>query len=162
VIPQEGFDGTAKAPGVRADVRYWRMEGVFSIIEEERFRTDAITPMCDKESLMPLYEYSCQKCHTVIEEIQKFSDPPLEVCQKCKGPLVRLMGKPALQFKGSGFYITDYVKKSGNSGEGAPKSGDTAASPAPASAAPATPAASAPAAPAAPSAPASGGGSSSD
>ncbi len=108
---------------------------------------------------MPLYEYSCQKCHTVIEEIQKFSDPPLEVCQKCGGPLVRLMGKPALQFKGSGFYITDYVKKSGESGEGAPKSGDTAASPASAPAAPATPAAPA-SAPAATAAPASGGGGS--
>jgi putative FmdB family regulatory protein len=62
---------------------------------------------------MPLYEYSCEKCHTVVEKIQKFSDPPLLVCEKCGGPLIKLMGKPALQFKGSGFYITDYVKKSG-------------------------------------------------
>ncbi|EQD25379.1 MAG: hypothetical protein D084_Lepto4C00162G0002, partial [Leptospirillum sp. Group IV 'UBA BS'] len=53
---------------------------------------------------MPLYEYSCQKCHTVVERIQKFSDPPLLVCETCGGPLVKLMGKPALQFKGSGFY----------------------------------------------------------
>ncbi len=64
---------------------------------------------------MPLYEYSCEKCHSVVEKIQKFSDPPLTVCEKCGGPLVRLMGKPALQFKGTGFYITDYVKKGGES-----------------------------------------------
>lgn len=62
---------------------------------------------------MPIYEYSCEKCHTVIERIQKFSDPPLTTCEVCGGVLVKLMGKPALQFKGSGFYITDYVKKSG-------------------------------------------------
>lgn len=62
---------------------------------------------------MPLYEYSCETCHTVVERIQKFSDAPLTVCEVCAGPLVKLMGKPALQFKGSGFYITDYVKKSG-------------------------------------------------
>ena len=62
---------------------------------------------------MPLYEYSCETCHSVVERIQKFSDEPLTVCDVCGGPLVKLMGKPALQFKGSGFYITDYVKKSG-------------------------------------------------
>ena len=107
---------------------------------------------------MPLYEYSCQKCHTVVERIQKFSDPPLQVCETCGGPLVRLMGKPALQFKGSGFYITDYVKKNGDGGsskgEGkseqpssapAASSGDSASS-APSTAAPAAaPAAPAPA-----------------
>ncbi len=76
---------------------------------------------------MPLYEYSCKKCKTVIEKIQKFSDPPLEVCEKCGGPLVKLMGSPALQFKGSGFYITDYAKKGrqGESGEGESKTSQT-------------------------------------
>lgn len=78
---------------------------------------------------MPLYEYSCQKCHTVVEKIQKFSDPPLLVCETCGGPLLKLMGKPALQFKGSGFYITDYVKKDGGGGTGG---GGETNSPAPA------------------------------
>ncbi|MGC8529099.1 MAG: FmdB family zinc ribbon protein [Leptospirillia bacterium] len=97
---------------------------------------------------MPLYEYSCEKCHFVVEKIQKFSDPPLTVCEKCGGPLVRLMGKPALQFKGTGFYITDYVKKGGESEgkskgteskstEGAPSSA-TPSAPPPAAATPAT------------------------
>lgn len=63
---------------------------------------------------MPLYEYRCGKCEAVIEKIQKFSDEPLKVHEDCGGELERLMGKPALQFKGSGFYITDY-KKSGSS-----------------------------------------------
>jgi len=63
---------------------------------------------------MPLYEYRCAKCDVVIEKIQKFSDAPLEVHEGCGGKLERLLGRPALQFKGSGFYITDY-KKSGSS-----------------------------------------------
>jgi putative FmdB family regulatory protein len=97
---------------------------------------------------MPLYEYSCEKCHTVIEKIQKFSDPPLLVCEQCGGPLVKLMGKPALQFKGSGFYITDYVKKSGEEGsnkkepkpEPASTESSSSSSPSPAAPAPAAPA----------------------
>ncbi|MCL5954201.1 MAG: transcriptional regulator [Nitrospirae bacterium] len=104
---------------------------------------------------MPLYEYSCEKCHSVVEKIQKFSDPPLTVCEKCGGPLVRLMGKPALQFKGTGFYITDYVKKGGGESEGKSKgtestsiegasASSTAAASASSSPAPAAPAASSP------------------
>ena len=61
---------------------------------------------------MPLYEYKCDGCGEVFELIQKFSDPPVEVCQKCgKGPVHKLMSSPAIQFKGSGWYITDYAKK---------------------------------------------------
>ncbi len=63
---------------------------------------------------MPLYEYKCAKCELVLEKIQKFSDEPLTVHDDCGGELERLMGKPSLRFKGSGFYITDY-KKSGGS-----------------------------------------------
>lgn len=70
---------------------------------------------------MPIYEYRCDKCNTVIEKIQKFSDPILIECEVCGGPLVKLLGKPALQFKGSGFYITDYVKKTGSDSSGEPK-----------------------------------------
>lgn len=66
---------------------------------------------------MPLYEYKCAKCDEVIEVIQKFSDAPLTIHESCGGQLERLLGKPALQFKGSGFYITDY-KKSGSSSSG--------------------------------------------
>src|SRR5689334_20631711 len=62
---------------------------------------------------MPLYEYECEACGKRFEKIQKFSDAPLEVCEKCgKGPIKKLLSSPAIQFKGSGWYITDYAKKS--------------------------------------------------
>jgi putative FmdB family regulatory protein len=62
---------------------------------------------------MPLYEYQCEACGTRFEKIRKFSDPPIDVCPTCgKGPVRKLPSSPAIQFKGSGFYITDYAKKS--------------------------------------------------
>ena len=62
---------------------------------------------------MPLYEYRCEACGSTFEKIQKFSDAPLEVCEVCgKGPVRKLISSPAIQFKGSGWYITDYAKKS--------------------------------------------------
>jgi putative FmdB family regulatory protein len=68
---------------------------------------------------MPLYEYECQACGERFETIRKFSDPPLEICARCgKGPVTRLLSSPAIQFKGSGWYITDYAKQgSGSSPE---------------------------------------------
>lgn len=59
---------------------------------------------------MPLYEYRCRKCGVQIEKIQKFSDPLLTTCEQCGGELEQLLSAPAIQFKGSGFYITDYGK----------------------------------------------------
>ena len=61
---------------------------------------------------MPLYEYRCEQCGSRIEKIQKFSDPPLGTCEKCGGALTRLLSAPAIQFKGSGWYVTDYARKS--------------------------------------------------
>jgi putative FmdB family regulatory protein len=72
---------------------------------------------------MPLYEYQCEKCKTVFEIIQKFSDEPLSVHENCGGALERLVSAPALQFKGSGWYITDYAK-SGSSDKPAKKGGE--------------------------------------
>ncbi|PYR91586.1 MAG: transcriptional regulator [Acidobacteria bacterium] len=64
---------------------------------------------------MPLYEYECESCHERFERIQKFSDPAPDVCPKCgKSPVTRLPSSPAIQFKGSGWYITDYARKSGD------------------------------------------------
>ena len=68
---------------------------------------------------MPLYEYECDACAHRFEKIQKFSDPLEDTCPKCGGPVHKLMSSPAIQFKGSGFYITDYPK--GDKGS-APKS----------------------------------------
>ena len=68
---------------------------------------------------MPLYEYQCKKCHSLTERIQKFSDPPLTVCPHCRGELEKLLSAAAVRFKGTGWYATDYAKKSGKgSGSG--------------------------------------------
>jgi putative FmdB family regulatory protein len=74
---------------------------------------------------MPLYEYQCESCAHRFERIQKFSDPPLETCPVCGGPVRKLLSSPAIQFKGSGWYITDYARKSGTDSTGR-SSGDSA------------------------------------
>jgi putative FmdB family regulatory protein len=61
---------------------------------------------------MPLYEYQCRACGHRFEAIRKFSDAPLNECPRCKGELEKLVSSPAFQFKGSGWYATDYAKKS--------------------------------------------------
>ena len=63
---------------------------------------------------MPLYEYECGACAHRFERIQKFSDPLVDVCPKCGGAVRKLLSSPAIQFKGSGWYINDYAKKSGH------------------------------------------------
>lgn len=60
---------------------------------------------------MPLYEYQCDACEHRFEKIQKFSDPLVDTCPTCGGHVRKLPSSPAIQFKGSGFYITDYPKK---------------------------------------------------
>jgi putative FmdB family regulatory protein len=69
---------------------------------------------------MPLYEYECDACGHRFEKIRLFSDPPLNECPKCGSTVRKLQSAPAIQFKGTGFYITDYAKKDsgGKSGEG--------------------------------------------
>ncbi len=63
---------------------------------------------------MPLYEYQCGKCTHRFEKIQKFSDPGPDTCPACGGgPVARMPSSPAIQFKGTGWYITDYAKKTG-------------------------------------------------
>jgi putative FmdB family regulatory protein len=80
---------------------------------------------------MPLYEYQCDACGQRFEVIRKFSDPPLETCARCgKGPIQRLFSSPAIQFKGSGWYITDYSQKGKSSESTSPAKSDSDASPA--------------------------------
>jgi len=59
---------------------------------------------------VPLYEYECDNGHR-FEEIQKFSDPPIDTCPKCGAPAHKQLSSPAFQFKGTGWYVTDYAKK---------------------------------------------------
>jgi putative FmdB family regulatory protein len=62
---------------------------------------------------MPLYEYECTSCAHRFERIQKFSDPLVDVCPTCGGAVRKLLSSPAIQFKGSGWYINDYARKGG-------------------------------------------------
>jgi putative FmdB family regulatory protein len=73
---------------------------------------------------MPLYEYECKKCGHRFEKIQKFSDRMVKKCPECGGQVEQMISAPAVQFKGSGWYVTDYAKKSsspGSSGDSASK-----------------------------------------
>lgn len=74
---------------------------------------------------MPLYEYECQKCHKRTEKIEKVDGPHLKKCPHCAGKVERLVSRTSMQFKGTGWYVTDYAGKSGksdsdNSGSGKP------------------------------------------
>jgi putative FmdB family regulatory protein len=75
---------------------------------------------------LPLYEYECPKDGT-FEQIQKFADPPLTACPTCGGPVEKLLSAPAIQFKGTGWYITDYARK-GEVGGKKEKGADTGGS----------------------------------
>ena len=77
---------------------------------------------------MPLYEYQCKKCHSLTERIQKFSDSPLTVCPHCGGELEQVLSAPAIQFKGSGWYVSDYAKKSSGGASANAKGNGSAAS----------------------------------
>jgi putative FmdB family regulatory protein len=73
---------------------------------------------------MPLYEYRCSSCGRTTEALQSFSDDPLTICETCGGELQKLLSSPAFQFKGSGWYVSDYGK--GNaSGSEKPKEGSS-------------------------------------
>jgi putative FmdB family regulatory protein len=61
---------------------------------------------------MPLYEYECKSCRERVEVIQKIDEAPYSICPKCGGDMKKLMSAPAIQFKGSGFYKTDYASSS--------------------------------------------------
>ena len=67
---------------------------------------------------MPLYEYRCQRCQNTFEVIQKFSDEPVRVHDGCGGVVERLLSPPALQFKGTGWYVTDYARSGNGSSNG--------------------------------------------
>ena len=74
---------------------------------------------------MPLYEYRCTACDHQFEVIQKFSDAPISVCPKCSGgPVEKLLSSPAFQFKGTGWYVTDYARKDQGKSSDKDKSAD--------------------------------------
>ncbi len=83
---------------------------------------------------MPIYEYECERCEHRFEVMQKFSDRPLRKCEKCSGPVRKVLSAPGLLFKGSGWYVTDYAnsdrKKAMKAEKDAGTSGDKKPEPA--------------------------------
>jgi putative FmdB family regulatory protein len=77
---------------------------------------------------MPLYEYECEVEGNRFEVIQKFSDAPLTTCPTCGGAVRKLLSSPAIQFKGSGWYITDYARKGSSGGDGSPTKSSSSSS----------------------------------
>jgi len=73
---------------------------------------------------MPLYEYQCEKCGHRFEKLRKFSDRPIKKCPECGGAVNQLISAPTVQFKGSGWYVTDYANKSTSPASGE-SSGDS-------------------------------------
>lgn len=74
---------------------------------------------------MPLYEYQCKKCKHRFERIRKFSDPPIKKCPECGGSVEQLLHAPAVQFKGTGWYVTDYAGKKTDSAPAAASDGSS-------------------------------------
>ncbi|MBI4537656.1 MAG: zinc ribbon domain-containing protein [candidate division NC10 bacterium] len=75
---------------------------------------------------MPIYEYECEACHCRFEVMQKFSDKPLKKCAKCgSGPLAKVLSPPALVFKGTGWYVTDYGRPDRERAKGKKADGDS-------------------------------------
>jgi putative FmdB family regulatory protein len=75
---------------------------------------------------MPLYEYRCTSCGERTEAQQRVGDPPLSKCPRCGGALERVISAPALRFKGSGWYVTDYAKRGGSGATGKDETSATA------------------------------------
>ena len=72
---------------------------------------------------MPIYEYRCDACGECIEVLRKSGDKKLPTCPKCRAVMRKVLSSPAIQFKGSGWYVTDYAKKSGHAGKDKPAAG---------------------------------------
>jgi putative FmdB family regulatory protein len=87
---------------------------------------DPLTDFC-LTGLVPIYEYECRQCGHRFEVIQKISDSPIKKCEKCKGKTDRLISSPAIQFKGSGWYVDGYSKKDASSGASEAKESSTTA-----------------------------------
>jgi putative FmdB family regulatory protein len=77
--------------------------------------------------LVPIYEYQCAKCGEVFEAFQKITDEPLTQCKFCKSKVEKLISHSSFQLKGSGWYLTDYSRRSSSSPMDTPKTSEGAA-----------------------------------
>jgi putative FmdB family regulatory protein len=85
------------------------------LVRGSLLKSDRNTPTIEVILSVPLYEYQCKKCRHKFEKIQKFSDRPIKKCPECGSPVEKVQHAPNVQFKGSGWYVTDYGGKSGDS-----------------------------------------------
>jgi putative FmdB family regulatory protein len=109
------YDLSFDVTDLQIDASEWQtLESMFGVVPFRWFG-----------SPMPLYEYECRKCHHRFERLQKFSDPHVKKCPDCGGPVEQVISAPAVQFKGSGWYVTDYAKKSSTASSSS--NGDSAA-----------------------------------
>ena len=97
----------------RSAIFSWTITEICAVIPRE-IDADDSSPL-ESTSHMPLYEYLCKKCGHRFEEIKKFSDKQPKKCPECGGVIEQVISAPAVQFKGSGWYVTDYAKKSSSS-----------------------------------------------
>ena len=74
---------------------------------------------------MPIYEYQCSKCGEVFEAFQRITDEPLTKCKFCQGKVEKLISQSSFQLKGSGWYLTDYARRSSSGSSDKPKPGNT-------------------------------------
>src|ERR1051325_11690147 len=74
---------------------------------------------------MPIYEYKCNSCGKVFEKIERFSDPPLDIHDECGGAVERMLSASAFQFKGTGWYVTDYARSNGGAKNGSESKKET-------------------------------------
>jgi putative FmdB family regulatory protein len=92
-------------------VRHLLVERIDRSLGREQVRKGGLPPLLSYNPSMPIYEYECRKCGAHTEAFQKVSDKPLTKCRKCGGKLEKKVSAPAIQFKGSGWYVTDYAGK---------------------------------------------------
>jgi putative FmdB family regulatory protein len=80
---------------------------------------------CRRDSAVPIYEYECEVCNHRFEVMQKFSDKPIKKCTQCAGPVHKVLSPPALVFKGTGWYVTDYARSDKGKGKEKKADGDS-------------------------------------
>jgi len=102
--------GPQLAASVESAFRHLRIERL-SLLDAARIIADRKAGFYRRKSTMPIYEFRCKKCGHQIEVFQKLSDKPPTRCQKCGGRLEKLISPTAFQFKGEGWYVTDYARK---------------------------------------------------
>src|SRR6202142_2514104 len=101
-----------RAPDAAPSVRPFGVPGQIDATRRPPLESGRRSCFLNRLTLMPLYEYECKKCGHRFEKIQKFSDRMVKKCPECGGRVEQMISAPAVQFKGSGWYVTDYANKS--------------------------------------------------